>query len=97
MAHITAGDVPIDISAGLEGGRYVASVRGAPGARGVLFLTREAPPTNDGDWFNINPGEKFEFLAGDRRPNPTWVRNMLPGTVVVLNLARVSGGEAVPS
>ena len=82
MAHITAGNTPIDISDGLEGGRYVASVRGAPGAlRNFVYHGAKRRLRMGADYSNINAGEKFEFLAGDRRPNPTWVRNMIPGTV----------------
>ena len=82
LPHLQVGDVPIDITAGLTDGCYVAQPRGDLGALGVLYATALSAPADLDDWFSARAGSYFSFQVADGG-TPTWVVTATPGTVVV--------------
>ncbi len=90
LAHITVGDTPTDLTAGLAAGCYLAQVRDFdPDSRGVLYGSGEAPPDNDDDYFAAVSGSFFTFLVGDDEM-PVWAKSTVPGFTWTLALALVT-------
>ena len=89
LAAVTIGAAPVDLTAGLDPGCYLAQVRDQPDAVGVLYASSETPPDNDGDYFSARAETFFTFVAGDDKP-PVWVKSALAGQSFVLALALVT-------
>lgn len=80
--HVDVGPRPVNLSAGLPSGRYVAQVRlvDSDGGGGVLYATTAAAPADPQDWFAADRGAFFEF-AGGSSVTPTWARTSGARTV----------------
>lgn len=84
LSHVDVGDAPVDLSAGLPAGRYIAQpVAGLAemGDQAVLYATAAAAPGDDGDWFRAGHGERFWFVVTATGP-PTWAKTSMDGMTV---------------
>ena len=79
---------PVELTAGLAGGCYVAQPAGA-----VLYATAVAAPTDDIDYFEAAGREFFSFTVGGANP-PTWCKAARPGLTVTVALAAGAVTEA---
>lgn len=86
IAHVDVGATPVELTAGLAAGCYVAQAGGDPPGRGVLFATAANVPSDTEDFFAARAGEYFTFAAGG---TPTWAKSDVPGLTVTVALARV--------
>ena len=88
LSHVTVGDTPLDITAGLAAGCYVAQSRGQTDAVGVLYATAATPPVADNDYFRARGDTFFTFTVGPDDP-PTWCKTSVTGAEMVVALASV--------
>ncbi len=78
QGHITVREVPIDLTANLVDGSYIAQLiapywQGGVGFdRAVLYATADVAPTDSDDWFHVGGSKFFTFSKGEDVP-PTWV------------------------
>ena len=86
LAHVDVGDVPVDLTAGLEPGCYVGQPRNY-GDLGVLFATVPLAPASDDDYF-LAPGRTFFTFTAGSGVAPTWAKTAAPGVVIGVALAR---------
>ena len=85
ITHVAVGATPVDLTAGLAAGAYVAQAGGDPPAAGVLYATGTAAPTDAEDYFAARAGEYFVFRVGG---TATWAVSDT-GLDVAVALARV--------
>ena len=88
-AHIEVGETPVDLTAGLTAGCYVAQVRDF-GDTVLLYATAETAPADDADYFLAAGRSYFTFVAG-LDVAPTWARSAVSGQVATVALARTDG------
>ena len=70
LPHLSiSGTDPVDITATLPAGRYIAQVEGDAPYIGVRYATGASAPTDLADYFRATGREAFRFEAGcaDRR------------------------------
>ena len=86
QAHVEVGDTPVDLTANLPAGCYLAQVVEPvnPTAVGVRYATADVAPVDDADWFVAAGGSYFSFTVG---APPTWARNVVAGTLATLAIA----------
>ena len=67
QTSLQIGDAPVNVSATLEDGTYVAQVRGTDGG-GVkprlLYIAAANPPDDDNDWYQLTAGQTLRFSVG---------------------------------
>ena len=91
VAHVEVGDTPVDLTDGLDPGRYVAQPvanLAEIGDAAVLYATAATAPTEDGDYFRAGYGQQFWFAVGPAWP-PTWAKTSAAGLVVPVAAAEV--------
>ena len=78
QTSLQIGDAPVDVSATLEDGTYVAQVRGTD-AGGVnprvLYVAAVNPPADPDHWFQLTAGQTLRFSVGTG-VTPVWFRRL---------------------
>ena len=85
-AHIEVGDQPVNLTAGLGPGCYLAQIRQF-GDGLVLYATAEVAPTDDDDYFVAAGRGFFSFAVSPAIP-PTWAKSRFAGVTFPLAIAR---------
>ncbi len=85
-AHIDVGDVPVNLTANLGPGCYVAQVRDF-GDGLILYATGEVAPTDAAAYFVADGRAFFVFSVSPAIP-PTWAKSRVPGAQFPVAVAR---------
>ena len=83
---ITVGDVPVDLTDGLEPGCYIGQPR-MFGDVGLLVATSAAAPVTDQAYFNIIGRQFFRFDVLAENHVPTWAKSPVVGLPVAVAIA----------
>ena len=78
QTSLQIGDAPVNVSATLEDGTYVAQVRGVDGGGvnpRVLYVAAAIAPASPDDWFQLTAGQTLQFSVG-AGVTPVWFRRL---------------------